>query len=52
MEAELSDKSLQEGEIRQPVAGYLYFPLPKEKGDYELEYRNSQSISYLLLNTP
>jgi hypothetical protein len=31
MESELSDKSLPEGRVDAPVAGYLYFPLPGKK---------------------
>jgi hypothetical protein len=30
MQTELWDKSLPEGEIKAPVAGYLYFPMPEE----------------------
>ncbi len=28
MQSELWDKSLPQGEIHKPVAGYLYFPIP------------------------
>jgi hypothetical protein len=40
MELELSDKGLPEGKFTQPVAGYLYFPIParKKPAAYELEY--------------
>jgi hypothetical protein len=38
MEAELADKSLPEGPVTKPVAGYLYFPAGKKKGNYELKY--------------
>ena len=41
MELELTEKSLPEGNTRNPVAGYLYFPLPDKKkkaARYQLEY--------------
>ena len=40
MEAELDEKSLPEGVVGTPVAGYLYFPLAKKAKNarYELEY--------------
>lgn len=42
METELTDRSLPEGAITKPVAGYLYFPLGAAKkrtgGTYELHY--------------
>lgn len=40
MELELSEKALPEEKTDQPVAGYLYFPLPPKKKsvEYELEY--------------
>ena len=31
MQSELWDKSLPQGEIRKPVAGYLYFPMPADQ---------------------
>ena len=31
MELELTEKSLPEGSIKNPVARYLYFPLPDKK---------------------
>jgi hypothetical protein len=31
MQSELWDKSLPQGEIRRPVAGYLYFPMPADQ---------------------
>ena len=34
----LEDQSLPEGRTTQPVAGYLYFPKPANKGPYELVY--------------
>lgn len=39
MELELTEKGFPEGKISQPVAGFLYFPVPekKRKGGYELE---------------
>jgi hypothetical protein len=46
METELRDKSLPQGEMTQPVSGYLYFPVStKKKVQYELEYSgNGQEI--------
>ncbi|MBZ5534325.1 MAG: hypothetical protein LAO31_00090 [Acidobacteriia bacterium] len=40
MESELTDKGLHEGEISEPVAGYLYFPVTgkKSKASYQLEF--------------
>jgi hypothetical protein len=40
METELSQKGLPEGKAIAPVAGYLYFSIPKRKksAKYELEY--------------
>jgi hypothetical protein len=40
METELDEKSLPEGAVVKPVAGYLYFPLAKKAKNarYELEY--------------
>jgi hypothetical protein len=39
METELSEKGLPEGTAAAPVAGYLYFDLPRdEKAPYQLEY--------------
>ena len=54
METELRDKQLPPGEAKQPIAGYLYFPVPskKTKGKYELLYlRNGEMVS-LALNAP
>jgi hypothetical protein len=39
----LRDKALPEGQVREPVAGYLYFPRPAKKPKkslLELEYSN------------
>jgi hypothetical protein len=46
METELRDKSLPQGEVTQPVSGYLYFPVATgKKVEYELEYSgNGQNI--------
>jgi hypothetical protein len=46
METELRDKALPQGELTQPVSGYLYFPVAsKKKVQYELEYSgNGQEI--------
>ena len=39
IEAELTEKSLPETDAWDPVAGYLYFSVPKKKkGGYELVY--------------
>jgi hypothetical protein len=46
LESQLWDKSLPEGDIQRPTAGYLYFPasLLKKKSDnvYELQYLGPQ----------
>ncbi|HET8826190.1 MAG TPA: hypothetical protein VFM77_13725 [Terriglobales bacterium] len=40
METELSEKGLPEGDAAKPVAGYLYFQIPKSKNaKYELQYK-------------
>lgn len=40
METELREKGLPEGEASNPVAGYLYFQIPKGKNaKYELQYK-------------
>jgi hypothetical protein len=46
METELSEKGLPEGTAAAPVAGYLYFSLPRsKKAIYQLEYvLNGQKI--------
>jgi hypothetical protein len=43
MEKELSQNGLPEGKVAAPVAGYLYFPIPKRKKNtkYRLEYNLS-----------
>jgi hypothetical protein len=54
METELREKQLPVGEAKQPIAGYLYFPVPskKSKGNYELQYtRNGEKVA-LTLNVP
>ncbi len=39
MELELGEKGLPQGNTAAPVAGYLYFSLPKKKNvKYQLEY--------------
>jgi hypothetical protein len=39
METELSEKGLPEGTASAPVAGYLYFSIPRNKKvAYQLEY--------------
>jgi hypothetical protein len=47
METELSEKGLPEGSAAAPVAGYLYFSLPRnKKATYQLEYLlNGQKVS-------
>jgi hypothetical protein len=54
METELRDKQLPPGEAKQPIAGYLYFPVPskKMKGNYELLYVSNGGRVSLALNTP
>jgi hypothetical protein len=46
LEGQLWDKSLPEGEVQRPTAGYLYFPaslLKKKSNDvYELQYLGPQ----------
>lgn len=46
METELRDKGLPQGDMTQPVSGYLYFPVSTNKRvQYELEYTgNGQDI--------
>jgi len=40
METELSEKGLPEGDANNPVAGYLYFQIPKSKNaKYQLDYK-------------
>jgi hypothetical protein len=40
METELREKGLPEGEANNPVAGYLYFQIPRSKtAKYELQYK-------------
>jgi hypothetical protein len=50
MENELRDKSLSEGSLTQPTAGYLYFPLSgKRSANYNLELtRNGETMSLSL----
>ncbi len=51
METELSDKELKQGDISQPVAGYLYFPVSgKQKANYQLQYRGADTTSNLTLS--
>jgi hypothetical protein len=47
IENELRDKSLPEGSLTQPVAGYLYFPVKqKRNAHYNLELtRNGETLS-------
>jgi hypothetical protein len=45
LEAELANRSLQEGEVTQAVAGFLYFRSPNKKKDatFELQYAPSSA---------
>jgi hypothetical protein len=53
METELRDKSLPQGEVTQPVSGYLYFPVSTgKKVRYELEYTSNGQNIRLQLPTP
>ncbi len=53
METELRDKSLPEGKIEKPVAGYLYFPVStKENAAYELEYGTGEQTWAISLSAP
>ncbi len=53
METELRDKSLPEGKIEKPVAGYLYFPVStKENAAYELEYGAGEQTWAISLPVP
>jgi len=50
METELREKGLPEGDANNPVAGYVYFQIPKSKNaKYELQYKvngNTVQISF------
>jgi|SRR5579863_4218725 len=51
METELSEKGLPEGSTAAPVAGYLYFTLPRDKkASYQLEYLTGGQKIVLALN--
>jgi hypothetical protein len=53
METELRDKALPQGEVIQPVSGYLYFPVStSKKVQYELEYSANGQVVRLQLPTP
>jgi hypothetical protein len=53
METELRDKALPQGEVIQPVSGYLYFPVStSKKVQYELEYSNNGQVVRLQLPSP
>ncbi|MDT8068633.1 MAG: hypothetical protein ROO76_10770 [Terriglobia bacterium] len=53
METELRDKSLPQGEVSQPVSGYLHFPVATgKKVQYELEYTGKNRNIRLRLPTP
>lgn len=50
MRTEFTDKSLPSGSFTKPVAGFLYFRVPFEKGPYELHYRSGQKTLTLRLH--
>lgn len=53
METELRDKGLPQGEVTQPVSGYLYFPIStSKKQQYELEYSANGQTVRLQLPSP
>ncbi len=54
MASELTDKSLPDGTITTPVAGYLYFPAPSKRssGVYELQYAADKSSVQLYVPPP
>lgn len=56
VEAELFDKSLPEGSISSPAAGYLYFPVPRKKlkggAKLELQYVGQSSNVKLAVPPP
>jgi hypothetical protein len=53
METELRDKALPQGEVIQPVSGYLYFPVSTaKKVQYELEYSSNGQVVRLQLPSP
>jgi hypothetical protein len=52
MEAQLAKWSLPEGKTAVPVAGYLYFPVKKNKGAFELQYTHEDSSANLKLPAP
>jgi hypothetical protein len=48
METELNEKGLPEGDANNPVAGYLYFQIPKSKNaKYELQYKVNGNTVHL-----
>jgi hypothetical protein len=52
MEAQLDKWSLPQGKTSVPVAGYLYFPVKKNKGALELQYTHEDSSANLKLPAP
>jgi hypothetical protein len=50
METELNEKGLPDGDISTPVAGYLYFKLPRnKKATYQLVYQlNGEAVTLQL----
>ncbi len=50
METELSEKGLPEGEASNPVAGYIYFQMPRSKNaKYDLQYKLNGNTVHLNL---
>lgn len=50
MQTELEDKALPEGPASKAVAGYLYFPIPAKKKQFDvtaLEYRSNEAKVHL-----
>jgi hypothetical protein len=54
METELRDKQLPAGEAKQPVAGYLYFPVASKKPNdgYDLQFSTAGDKFSIALNKP
>jgi hypothetical protein len=50
METELTDKELRSGDVKSPVAGYLYFPIAGKDKGFELQYQNTDTTTSLPLN--
>jgi len=48
MIAELTEKSLPEGEVSKPVGGYLYFPVNPAEAVFALEYTSTDGTKVLI----